>query len=87
MAILLHKLGALGVLNLDGVQARYEHPEEILDDIVHASDREVTQLLQKIYTHPIDDNLVAKRVEEVKKAGAICAISLIPANAKHLYDC
>ncbi|HAV10092.1 MAG TPA: GuaB3 family IMP dehydrogenase-related protein [Dehalococcoidia bacterium] len=84
VAIMLHKLGALGVLNLDGIQARYEKPEEILDEIVHASDQEVTQLLQKIYTQPIDDKLVAKRVEAIKKAGAICAISLIPANTKRL---
>jgi len=66
VAILLHKLGALGVLNLDGIQARYEKPEEILDEIVHSSDREVTQLLQKIYTNPIDEKLVAQRVETIK---------------------
>jgi len=84
VAILLHKLGALGVLNLDGIQARYEKPEEILDEIVHSSDREVTQLLQKIYTNPIDEKLVAQRVETIKKAGAVCAISLIPANTKRL---
>jgi IMP dehydrogenase len=83
-AIILHKLGGLAVLNLDGVQARYKKPEEILAKIVQASDTEVTSLLQKIYTQPIKEELIGERIQTIKKAGAICAVSLIPANTKQL---
>jgi IMP dehydrogenase len=84
LAILINKLGGLGVLNLDGIQARYENPDEVLDKIAKAGDAEVTALLQKVYKEPIKDNLVGDRVRAIKKAGAVCAISLIPANTKRL---
>jgi IMP dehydrogenase len=84
LAIQINKLGGLGVLNLDGIQARYENPDEVLDKISKASDAEVTALLQKVYKEPIKDKLVGDRVRAIKKAGAICAISLIPANTKRL---
>jgi IMP dehydrogenase len=83
-AILLHKLGGLAVLNLDGVQARYKNPEEILAQIVQAPDKEVTALLQKIYSEPIKDELIGERVQTIKRAGATCAVSLIPATTKRL---
>lgn len=84
MVIRMGKLGGLAVLNLDGVQARYAKPDEVLDEIAHASDAEVTALLQKVYREPIKDNLVGDRVRAIKRAGAVCAISLIPANTKRL---
>jgi IMP dehydrogenase len=78
------KFGGMAVLNLDGVQARYENPAEILAEIAAAPDSEVTALMQKIYTEPIKDNLVGDRVQAIKQAGVTCAISLIPANTKRL---
>ncbi len=83
-AIQLGKLGGLGVLNLDGVQARYENPGEVLEKIARASDDEVTALLQKVYQEPIKEKLVGDRVRAIKKAGVKCAISLIPASTKRL---
>ena len=84
MAIQINKLGGLGVLNLDGIQARYANPDEVLEKIAKANDTEVTALLQQVYKEPIKDNLVGDRVRAIKKAGAVCAISLIPANTKRL---
>lgn len=83
-AILLHKLGGLAVLNLDGIQTRYERPDEILTEIVQASDSEVTPLLQKIYSQPIQEKLIGERIQKIKRAGAICAVSVIPATTKRL---
>ena len=84
MVIKMGKLGGLAVLNLDGIQARYQNPAEILEEIARTSPDEVTALMQRIYTEPIKENLVGDRVEAVKKAGVVCAISLIPANTKRL---
>ena len=83
-AILMSKLGGLAVLHLEGVQARYEQPEEILSAITQATDAEITPLLQKAYSQPIKDNLVGERIQAIKKGGALCAVSLTPANAKRL---
>jgi IMP dehydrogenase len=83
-AILIAKMGGLAVLNLDGIQARYKNPAEILAEIANAPSNKVTALMQKIYAEPIKDNLVGDRVQAIKKAGVVCAISLIPANTKHL---
>ena len=83
-AIRMGKLGGLAVLNLDGIQARYKNPGEILEKIAKASDSEVTGILQKIYQEPIKENLVAERVQAIKKGGVICAISLVPANTRRL---
>ncbi len=84
LAIQINKLGGLGVLNLDGVQARYANPDEVLEKIAKATDAEVTALLQKVYKEPIKEKLVGDRVSAIKKARAVCAISLIPANTKRL---
>jgi len=84
MAVEMHKLGGLAVLNLDGIHSRHEKPAQILQEIAQASDKEVTALLQKIYSEPIKDHLIARNVKAIKEAGAICAVSVIPATAKKL---
>ena len=84
MVVKMGKMGGLAVLNLDGVQVRFENPDEILDKIAGTPDDEVTALLQKIYQEPVKDNLVGERVQAIKKAGVTCAISLIPASTKRL---
>jgi len=81
-AIAMGKLGGIAVLNLEGVQTRYKNPAEVLDKIVHAGKDEATHLLQRIYTEPIQDELVAARIKEIKDAGVLCAVSSIPQRAE-----
>jgi len=83
-AILMSKLGGLAVLNLEGIQTRYDNPGEILAEIAQAPDTKVTPLLQKIYSQPIKENLVGERIQAIKKRGAVCAVSVAPANTKRL---
>ncbi len=81
-AIQMSRLGGLAVLHLEGVQTRYENPQEVLAYIAQAKDNEVTALLQKIYSEPIKENLIGERIHGIKKAGATCAVSVLPANTK-----
>jgi len=81
-AILMSKLGGLAVLNLEGVQTRYDNPEEVLTEIAQTSQAEVTPLLQKVYSQPIKENLIGERIRAIKNSGAICAVSVAPANTK-----
>ncbi len=80
-AIAMGKLGGLAVLNLEGVQTRYENPDEVLQQVVAADKEKVTALLQKIYLEPIREDLIAKRVQEIKAAGGYAAVSSIPQKA------
>jgi IMP dehydrogenase len=76
------KLGGLGVINLEGVQTRYEDPAEVLDRITKADKDEVTELIQKAYLEPIKPKLIIKRVQELKSAGVLAAVSSIPQKAE-----
>jgi len=80
-AIEMSRLGGIAVLNLDGVQTRYDNPSEVLDQIARATPQEATNLIQKIYTAPIKEKLIARRVEEIKKGTGYAAVSCIPQNA------
>jgi len=81
-AVLMGQMGGLAVLHLEGVQTRYDKPQELLAEIAQAPQAEVTSLLQKIYSEPIKENLIGERVQAIKKQGAICAVSVTPANTK-----
>jgi len=81
-AIAMGKLGGLAVLNLEGIQTRYENPAEVLDKIVKASPEEATRLVQDIYSEPIKESLVGERVAAIKASGAPVAVSAIPQRAE-----
>lgn len=83
-AIAFSKAGGLAVMNLEGLQTRYEHPDEILQEIAEAPKSEVTALMQKAYSAPMREDLVARRIREIKNGGATCAVSCTPANTKRL---
>ena len=81
-AVEMSRLGGIAVLNLDGVQTRYENPDEVLERIAQANPQEATQLTQEVYTTPIKDKLVAKRIRQIKDKKGIAAVSCIPAHAE-----
>ncbi|MCQ9206830.1 MAG: GuaB3 family IMP dehydrogenase-related protein [Omnitrophica bacterium] len=81
-AIAMGKLGGIAVLNLEGVQTRYDNPEEVLGKIASAPPEEATKLAQSIYRPPIKEELIAKRIEEIKKAGVPAIVSSIPQKAE-----
>lgn len=81
-AVAMGKLGGLAVLNLEGIQTRYENPEEITDKIATASPKEATNILQEIYKEPIKEELIGRRVAEIKEAGVMAAVSSVPHKAE-----
>lgn len=81
MAVRLSKLGALGVLNLEGIQTRYDDPNPILDRIASVDKTEFVPLMQDLYSQPIRDELIVKRIQEIKEQGGVAAVSLTPAGA------
>jgi IMP dehydrogenase len=76
------KLGGLAVLNLEGVQTRYDDPAPVLAEIAKAPKDKVTALMQKAYSTPIRPELIGERVAQIKKGGGIAAVSATPMNTK-----
>ena len=72
------KLGGLAVLNLQGVQTRYANTEDAYNEITSCDKSSFVTVMQKIYSKPIDESLIAKRVEEIKAQGVVAAVSVTP---------
>lgn len=81
MAVRLSQLGAMGVLNLEGVQTRYEDPTDALTQIASVGKADFVPLMQKIYQKPIQPELITRRIQEIKDQGGIAAVSATPAAA------
>jgi IMP dehydrogenase len=78
----LGRLGGLAVLNLEGVQTRYDEPDEVLARIAAAAEDEVHDLLADAYAQPIRDELVARRIAEMRSSGSRVAVASTPASAR-----
>ncbi len=77
-AIALSKMGSIGVLNMEGIQTRYENPEIVLNQISIVGKSEFVPLMQKIYSEPVKKELIKKRISEIKAKGGIAALSGTP---------
>lgn len=84
-AVAMGKLGGIAVLNLDGVQTRYDNPSEVLDKIAQATPDEATKLVQSIYLTPVKEKLIEKRVREIKQHKVPAIVSCIPQNADRFH--
>ena len=82
LAIEMGRLGGLAVLNLEGIFSRYENPDAVLDRITSASLEEATKIIQGIYGEPIKEELIHKRITEIKKGGGPVVVSSIPQRAE-----
>jgi len=81
-AIEMSHLGGIAVLNLDGVQTRYENPGLVLEKISRATPEKATELIQSIYTTPVKEKLITKRIKEIKQKKGTAVVSCIPAYAE-----
>ena len=79
-------LGGLAVLNLEGVWTRYENADELLARIARLPTEEATLEMQRIYQEPIKEELLAKRIREIKDQGVVAAASLTPQRVRGFYE-
>ncbi|NPV60120.1 MAG: GuaB3 family IMP dehydrogenase-related protein [Actinobacteria bacterium] len=85
MAITIGKLGGLAVLNLEGLQTRYEDPRPVFEEIAAFSKEEATRGMQRLYQEPIKEELIARRIREIKEGGVVAAASLTPQRVEQYY--
>jgi IMP dehydrogenase len=82
MAIEFSRLGGLAILNLEGVWTRFEDPGSIYDQIRVADRETATKLVQRLYEPEINEELITRRIREIKAAGAMAIVSSIPQKAR-----
>ena len=83
-AIELGRRGGLAVLNLEGLQCRFEDPDEILARVAASDQEGATAILQEAYRSPIRHDLVAARIQQIVDGGVAAAVSVTPPNTKKL---
>ena len=80
----LARLGGLAVLNLEGLQTRYEDPAPILKRIASVPEDDVHEILAEAYARPISEELVARRISEIHARGSLAFVAATPAAARRL---
>ena len=85
-AIMMGKLGGLGVLDLEGLWTRYEDPEPVLAEIRNLAPERATERMQQLYSEPIKPELVTERLAEIRAAGVTVAGALSPQRTQELYE-
>ncbi|MDA0632504.1 GuaB3 family IMP dehydrogenase-related protein [Nonomuraea sp. MCN248] len=77
-AIAIGRLGGLAPLDLEGLWTRYEDPTSLLEECASLSAEAATRRLQEIYAAPIKEELIGRRIEEIRDAGVTTAVRLSP---------
>ncbi|MDQ3952054.1 MAG: GuaB3 family IMP dehydrogenase-related protein [Actinomycetota bacterium] len=77
-AIEIGRLGGLAVLNLEGLWTRYDDADAILAEIAELPSERATARMQEIYGEPVKEELIYKRIREIKDGGVTAAASLTP---------
>ena len=75
-------LGGAAVLNLEGGQTRYDDPDAVLAQIAAAPDDTVHHLLGEVYAAPIREDLVARRIAELRATGSPAVVAATPGAAQ-----
>ncbi len=78
MAGVMGKLGGLAVLNLQGLQTRYENTDDVYSKVTSCDNQSFVSVMQQLYATPIKEQLITKRIEEIKAKGVLAAVSVTP---------
>ncbi|WP_024802270.1 GuaB3 family IMP dehydrogenase-related protein [Nocardia sp. BMG51109] len=87
-AIELGRLGGLGVINGEGLWARHADVSARIDQLLEVAEKEGTEaavaLLQQLHAAPMQPDLLAAAVSQVRGAGVTVAVRVSPQNARVL---
>ena len=72
------RIGGLACLNLEGLHTRYEDPIPVYDEIAGLPDEKATRRMQELYAEPIKEELIGRRIEEIRAGGVTACASLTP---------
>ncbi|WP_369132822.1 GuaB3 family IMP dehydrogenase-related protein [Modestobacter sp. I12A-02662] len=86
-AIGVGQAGGLGVLNAEGLWARYDDPTDVYRQLREAAGPHggpPVSLLQRLYAEPVKPDLVTARVKELSAAGVTTAVRVSPQHTVQL---
>ncbi|RSM68137.1 GuaB3 family IMP dehydrogenase-related protein [Kibdelosporangium aridum] len=88
-AVAIGELGGLGVINAEGLWARHSNVDDVLDRLVDAAEQaseasDVTKVLQELHSAPIQADLVAQSIKEIRDSGVTVAARVSPQRAAEL---
>src|SRR6476619_656357 len=85
-AIAVGEAGGLGVLNGEGLWARYEDPLPAYRTVrdAAAAGAPPVSVLQQVYCEPVKPDLVAARIKEMRDAGVTTAVRVSPQHTLQL---
>jgi len=83
-AIAMGTHGGLAVMNLEGLQCRYDDATAAIAEVVAAGQDDSAAVIQRLTEASIKEELIGRRVREIKEGGAVCAVSCTPAQTKRL---
>ena len=83
-AIELGHRGGLAVMNLEGLQCRYNDPAAAIAEVAAASNDDSAAVIQRLTDAPLKEELIGERVREIKAGGGVVAVSCTPANTKKM---
>ncbi|OLO87700.1 GuaB3 family IMP dehydrogenase-related protein [Actinomyces naeslundii] len=81
-AIMVGRLGGIGVLDLEGLWTRYEDLTDALERIRRASPSQATSVLQEVYRAPVRPELITERLTQIRASGVVVAGRLSPAQTQ-----
>jgi IMP dehydrogenase len=81
---LLAQMGGVAVLNLEGLQTRFADPAAVLERIATVPAAQVHAALAEAYATPISEELIARRIAEIRATGAPAMVAATPAAARRL---
>jgi IMP dehydrogenase len=84
-AIEIGRLGGLAVLNLEGLWTRYEDADSVLAEVAELPNEKATARMQELYMEDIKDELIFKRIREIKDAGVTASASLTPQRVERFH--
>jgi IMP dehydrogenase len=84
-AIAIGKLGGLAALDLEGLWTRFDDPGPLLAEAAELDAEAATRRLQQIYAEPIKEELIGRRIEEIRAAGVTTAARLSPQRTVRYY--
>ena len=78
------RLGGLGVLDAEGLWTRYDDPGDVLAELAGLDGDEATPQLQRVYSEPVREDLVARRIKELRDTGTVVAVRVSPQHTLRL---
>ncbi|MBV9098741.1 MAG: GuaB3 family IMP dehydrogenase-related protein [Frankiaceae bacterium] len=78
------RIGGLGVLDAEGLWTRYDDPAPVLESLAGLDHEAGTRELQRVYSEPVREDLIALRIKEIRDHGVVVAVRVSPQHTLRL---